>query len=217
MILRVGEILYLVPVASRSPNAPITCTSTAGDNVRKAEGTSNPFCRHADNSRGRVGIVNVSVSRVFEATGRSNSSCACFFSQNKTHFNLWRISTCWHFCPTNPPKVGNPKHLERNNDVLRNNGWAFFHVVKSFFYLARWLDKMLGGAMFNNLEQGTVTSLQKQGAANRHHGIKSRPKLIHQSQVIQEITSFRQAGGRFSGVTEWPFDTNFWLSLHICE
>lgn len=119
--------------------------------------------------------------------------------------------------PTNPPKVGDPKQLERNNNVLRNNGWAFFHVVKSFFYLARWLDKMLGGDMFQNLEQGAVTSLQKQGAVNRHHGIKSRPKLIHQQLVIQEISSFRKnARGRFSGVTERPFDAIFWDTLHIC-
>ncbi len=88
--------------------------------------------------------------------------------------------------PTNPPKVGNPKQLERNNNTLRTNGWAFFHLVKSFFYLARWLDKQLDGAMFSRLEQGTVTSLQKQGAVNRHHGFRSRPRLVNQTLVFQK-------------------------------
>ena len=33
-----------------------------------------------------------------------------------------------------------------------------------------------------------------------------------------EITSFRRkAGGRFSGVAEWPFETDFWDSRHLCE
>ena len=119
--------------------------------------------------------------------------------------------------PTNPPKIGTPRHLESDNNKLRTNGWAFCHLVKSFFYLARWLDKKLDGAMFQGLEQGTVTSLQKQGASNRHHGIRSRPPLCNQDMVISEVTQQRRhAGGRFSGL-KWPFDDSFWSHIHKCE
>ena len=41
--------------------------------------------------------------------------------------------------------------------------------------------------MFSRLEQGTVTSLQKQGAVNRHHGFRSRPRLVNQTLVLSEI------------------------------
>ena len=105
------------------------------------------------------------------------------------------------------------KTMVRSLYALKHAGVAFFHVVKHFYWMMMWLNKRLQGALLEGLSVGRVTSLQRQGSTNRHHGIRSRPVLTNQNSVILAIEEYRKMAHpqRFSGLTQWPWsDVFFW-------
>ena len=110
------------------------------------------------------------------------------------------------------------KTMERSLYALKHAGVAFFHVVKNFYWMMMWLNKRLNGAMLEGLQTVRVTSLQRQGSTNRHHGIRARPVLTNQETVVNTVGTFREAGNqRFSGMVMWPWDDHFFLTLDYGE
>lgn len=117
--------------------------------------------------------------------------------------------------PTRHPYSDN-RQFQPNLFLLKQSGVGFFHVVKNCFYATSWLNRRLGGTMFEGLRRCKVSSLQRQGSTNVHNGLVPRPKLTNQQTVIRAISSYRgQSTIRWSGLQNWPWDDSFWLSLRM--
>lgn len=104
--------------------------------------------------------------------------------------------------------------MERSLYALKHAGVAFFHVIKNFYWMMMWLNKRLNGNLMKGLSSGRVTSLQRQGRTNKHHGIKNRPVLTQQEAVIQTVNQYRLQSlpRRVSGLCTWPWDDDFYLA-----
>ena len=110
------------------------------------------------------------------------------------------------------------KKMETSLYALKHAGVAFFHIIKNFYWMIAWLNKRLKGTMLQDLKVGSVTSLQRQGSTNRHHGIKARPILTHQVEAVAAINTYRCTfPRRFTGLVAWPWNDVFWSSLHTGE
>ena len=115
--------------------------------------------------------------------------------------------------PTRHP-YSEERSFQPNLYRLKQSGVGFFHVVKNFFYAMSWLNRRLGGTLLEGLRRTKVASLQRQGSTNVHNGLVPRPKLTHQQTVIQAISRYRgQSTVRWSGLQDWPWEDDFWISL----
>lgn len=115
--------------------------------------------------------------------------------------------------PTRHP-YSEERSFQPNLYRLKQSGVGFFHVVKNFFYAMSWLNRRLGGTLLEGLRRTKVASLQRQGSTNVHNGLVPRPKLTHQQTVIQAISRYRgQSTVRWSGLQDWPWGDDFWISL----
>ena len=115
--------------------------------------------------------------------------------------------------PTRHP-YSEERSFQLNLFRLKQSGVGFYHVVKNFFYAMSWLNRRLGGTLLEGLRRTKVASLQRQGSTNVHNGLVPRPKLTNQQTVIQAISRYRgQSTVRWSGLQDWPWEDEFWISL----
>lgn len=121
-----------------------------------------------------------------------------------------------------PTRIPNTGHMTFDINQLRNNGYGFFHVPKSFFWLAQKVNKDLNGALFSGLERGQTCSLQRMGSTNQGRGFVYRPGFPMQQQVASTMERYFSMHGRFSGVNLWPQigetesdNEFFWANLQI--
>ena len=123
-------------------------------------------------------------------------------------------------------KVAIPTRIPLTNimtydiNQLRNSGHGFFHVPKSLFWLAQWVNKATDGILFDELQRGRATSLQKMGSTNQGRGFIFRPSFPKQMEVARVLERYHLQHGRFAGLTLWPLmeeteDGNeiFWTNL----
>ena len=112
--------------------------------------------------------------------------------------------------PTRVPGHGTTMVMENSLFRFKTAGYGFYHAIKSFFYLIKWIDRALGGEIFRMLPRGHVGSLQRQGCTNKHHGIRLRPILNDATAVVDAIQGFRdRATDRYTGLTKWPWGDDF--------
>lgn len=119
-----------------------------------------------------------------------------------------------------PTRIPNSGHMQYDINHLRNNGYGFFHVPKSFFWLAQKVNKDLKGILFSGLDRGRTTSLQRMGSTNQGRGFIYRPTFPRQKEVVATLERYFTQHGRYSGVNLWPqigetesASESFWLNL----
>ena len=116
--------------------------------------------------------------------------------------------------PTRVPGKGATIQMEVSLFRFKSAGYGFHHAIKSFYYLISWIDRTLEGSIFSQLPRGHVGSLQRQGCTNKHHGIRLRPILNDAGKVVDAINGFRdKATTRFTGLSSWPWDDQFFCDL----
>ena len=123
-----------------------------------------------------------------------------------------------------PTAIPNTGIKIRDMSQLMEAGCAFYHVIKSFYWMASWLNKALGGKLFEGVTRGMTKALQRQGSTNRVKGFLTRPSHPLQSKVVEIYRRYFQKHGRFGGMVEWPlmphgddFDLTFWYHLQVAD
>ena len=123
-----------------------------------------------------------------------------------------------------PTAIPNTGIKIRDMSQLMEAGCAFYHVIKSFYWMASWLNKALGGKLFEGVTRGMTKALQRQGSTNRVKGFLTRPSHPLQSKVVEIYKRYFQKHGRFGGMVEWPlmphgddFDLTFWYHLQVAD
>ncbi len=66
-----------------------------------------------------------------------------------------------------PTRIPNSGRMTHDISQLRNGGYGFFHVPKSFFRLAQCVNKALGGALFRGLDRGRTLACNGWAARTR--------------------------------------------------
>ena len=99
-----------------------------------------------------------------------------------------------------PTRIPNSGCMTHDISQLRNGGYGFFHMPKSFFWLAQCVNKALGGVLFRGLDRGRTTSLQRMGSTNQGRGFVFRPAFPKQREVIQTLERYFHQHGRFAGL-----------------